>query len=103
MVFTLFMTITCSSDSDDNLIPVDITYTNTVKDIIDNNCLNCHSSPPVNDAPMALISYENVKIAVQNLGLIGQVESGAMPQNASKLSEANIKGIKDWQIGGFKE
>jgi mono/diheme cytochrome c family protein len=105
----LLIFTSCSSDSadddDDNMgPPVDpVTYSGTVKAIIDGNCLGCHTNPPVNSAPMPLTTYDNVKDAVSNRGLIGRVESGTMPPVGDDLTSAQIKSIKDWQTGGFKE
>jgi hypothetical protein len=81
----------------------DVTYTGTVKAIIDGKCLGCHSNPTKNDAPMPLTTYTNVKGAVQNLGLIGQVESGNMPKTGTNLSASQVQSIKNWQSGGFLE
>ncbi len=102
----LFLT-SCSNDSDDNIAspPLpnsDVTYAGTIKAIIDNNCLNCHTSPPVNGAPIALTTYTNVKDAVQNRGLVGRIENGSMPPNGS-LTTTQIQAIKDWQAGGFMQ
>lgn len=94
----------CSNDSDgdttNNLPEIDVTYSKTVKLIIDSNCLNCHASPPTSGAPMSLISYVNVKDAVQNKGLIGRIEDGSMPPSGN-LTSTQVKAIKDWKTGGF--
>lgn len=100
--------ISCANDSDDDVNPIpnnntDVTYSGNIKSIIDGNCIGCHSNPPQNSAPMSLTTYDNVKNAVQTRGLISQLESGAMPKDASKLSNASIQAIKDWQTGGFLE
>jgi mono/diheme cytochrome c family protein len=59
-VFILaLLSTSCSNDSDDDLAPPpppqsnDVTYTGTVKAIIDGNCLSCHTNPPVNSAPIS--------------------------------------------------
>ncbi|WP_456463150.1 hypothetical protein [Lutibacter sp.] len=94
-----------SCTNEDNNLQIEdnnITYTNTVKAIIDANCLSCHISPPINGALMPLISYNNVKEAVQNRNLIGRIEDGSMPLNGS-LSSIQIKAIKDWEVGGLPE
>ncbi|MCA0931519.1 hypothetical protein LCM02_03575 [Lutimonas saemankumensis] len=97
----------CSSDSDDDPgsdPPVnDITYTKNVKPIIDARCISCHSNPPTNNAPMSLVTYNNVRSAVTGRDLIGSVESGAMPPSGADLTNAQIQILKDWQDGGFKE
>ncbi|WP_457610626.1 hypothetical protein [Lutibacter sp.] len=101
LVILLFTSCT----NEDNNLPIEdnnITYTNTVKAIIDTNCLSCHTSPPINGALMPLISYNNVKEAIQNRNLIGRIEDGSMPLNGS-LPSIQIKAIKDWEIGGLPE
>ena len=109
IVITFLLIASCSSDSDDDTGPINdppdlnVSYANAVKAIIDGNCLNCHGNPTQNSAPMSLTTYSEVQQAVTSRGLIGRIESGNMPQNASKLSDANIKKIKDWQAGGFKQ
>ena len=109
ILITLLVFISCSSNSGDDDPNVDppvdknITYTKDIKSIIDGKCLNCHTDPLANGAPMPLLTYENVKDAVMNRGLIGQVESGAMPPSGSDLSDSQVKQIKDWQTGGYKE
>ena len=97
----------CSSNSDDdpgtNPPDNDITYSKNVKSIIDSRCISCHSNPPTNNAPMPLVTYQNVRSAVTGRDLIGSVESGAMPPSGSDLTNAQIQILKDWQDGGFKE
>ena len=104
--FCLLLIVSCSNDDDTELITPptngDVTYSNTVKAIIDNNCLNCHVNPPINGAPMSLITYSNVKDAVQNRNLIGRIENGTMPPNGS-LTSTQIQAIKNWQADGLVE
>lgn len=104
ILFNILMS--CSSNNEQELIPPNnnnVTYNGTIKAIIDSNCLNCHTNPPINGAPMSLTSYQNVKESVENRNLIGRVEDGTMPPSGNNLSTAQIKAIKDWQSGGFKE
>lgn len=105
ILLLLFIATSCSSGSDDDIIiipPADVTYAGTVKAIIDGACLNCHTSPPVNGAPMSLLTLANVQEAVQNRGLVGRVESGSMPPSGADLTAAQVQAIKDWETGGFK-
>ena len=102
----LIVTISCSSDSDDGMSPTptpitDVTYTGTVKAIIDGNCLNCHGNPTSNNAPMSLTTLAQVQQAVTSRGLITRIENGTMPPNGN-LSAAQIQAIKDWQTDGFE-
>ncbi len=99
--------MSCSSDSiDEDIIPQDgndVTYSGTIKKIMDNKCLNCHSDPTKNGAPMPLTTFEHTKEAVENRDLIGRVENGSMPSSGSKLTAVQIKAIKDWETGGLAQ
>ena len=102
----MFIFVSCSSNSEEDLLgdsDTNITYNNTISIIVSGNCFNCHGSTPANGAPMSLSTYTNVKDAVTGRGLIGRIESGSMPQNAAKLSAANIQAFKDWQTNGFPQ
>lgn len=106
IVSILLVMISCTSDSDDGMNDPpakNVTYTETIKVIIDNNCLNCHVDPPVNGASMPLITLGNVRDAVLNRGLIGRVENGSMPPVGEVLTATEVQAIKDWQTGGFQE
>ncbi len=106
ILFLLFIG-SCSTENDDDGMNLNqtknITYTATIKTIIDDNCLNCHVNPPVNGASMSLITLENVREAILNRGLIGRVESGSMPPVGDFLTTTQVQALKDWQDGGFQE
>ncbi|WP_310555851.1 cytochrome c [Flavobacterium sp.] len=103
----------CSKDSPSSLSPViipvaKITYSNTVKAIIDNNCISCHAAVPINFAPMSLTTYENVKEAIQNRGLINRISrdqgaSGMMPSGGTRLPQTSIDAIVKWQTDGLTQ
>ena len=104
LVLSLFFVYACSSDSDDDMTPVEdkITYTANIKSIINGNCNSCHGSPVTNGAPMSLTDYNSVKTAVQSQNLISLVENGFMPP-AGNLTATQIQLIKDWQADGLLE
>jgi hypothetical protein len=108
----LSITFNCTNVSEDDLIdteplPEIVTYQADVKVIIDNNCISCHSMPPVNDAPMPLVSYTHVKNAVENRDLIGRItgtSSGPlMPFGGPKLPQNLIDIIIKWEADGLLE
>jgi len=108
LVLALFLS-SCSNDSNNDLDPItppttnNVTYAN-VAPIMSGNCYPCHASPRTGDpGPMSLTTLEEVKNAIETRDLIGQIESGTMPKNASMLSSSQIKIIKDWKDGGFKQ
>ena len=112
LVIAIGITIlSCANDSEDDLmnpspLPDTVTYVNDVKTIIDNNCISCHSNPPVNGAPNALITYAQVKDAVLNKNLIGRISgtSGTlMPQGGPKLPQNLIDIIIQWETDGLLE
>lgn len=101
----------CANDSESDLInytPVEnITYTGTVKAIIIENCIMCHTEPPQNGAPMPLLTYDNVKNAVLTRGLIDRISSTdpafLMPFGGTRLPQSKIDQIKAWRDANFPE
>jgi uncharacterized membrane protein len=85
--------------------PVATTYS-TIKTIIDNNCVSCHSDG--RSASFRLLTnYAQVKAAVENAGLLNRIQlqngqQGIMPQGG-RMSQANIDLIKKWNTDGLKE
>jgi len=108
----ILLFVGCTSVSEDDLIdatpiPETVTYVADVKPIIDNNCIICHSNPPQNGAPMPLVTYENVKNAVENRNLIGRISSNdpafLMPFGGPRLPQDLIDIIIQWNEGGLIE
>lgn len=108
--FMLFSS--CTNDSEIDLIDSPdgstITYTNFAKNIIDNNCLSCHGTTPSNGAPMSLNSYNLVKDAVLNRGLLDRISrtqgaSGMMPSGGTRLPQSTINSMNQWQTDGLLE
>ncbi|MFT3794005.1 hypothetical protein [Flavobacterium sp.] len=104
----------CSNDSTSDLIgdPIPpgatITYSGNVAAIINNNCLGCHSNPTQNGAPMSLTTYEFVKQAIQNRGLLDRISrdqgaEGMMPLGGTRLPQSAIDIIEQWQQQGLQE
>lgn len=102
----------CTNASEDDLTetqpqPGLTTYEN-IKGIINNNCLNCHQSPPVNGANTPLLNYTNVKNGVLNNNLIDRIsaqvgENGAMPLGGPRLPQSLIDQIIQWETDGLLE
>lgn len=112
LIFTLFILIGCTSASEEDLVdatelPILVTYNGGVKSIIDNNCISCHTNPPINGAPMPLLTYENVKEAVENRGLIARISSQdlgfLMPFRGPRLPQNLIDTIIQWEADGLLE
>ena len=109
----ILLNISCSNNSEDDLIientPIEkVTYTSNVKSIIDNNCISCHAATPVNGAPMSLITYQQVKDAVLNRGLLDRISRsngapGLMPNGGPRMPQQTIDIIVKWNSDGLLE
>jgi len=102
----------CTTDSISDLEEIQnensITYISTIKGIIDNNCIRCHATVPINGAPMSLTTYENVKEAVLNRNLLDRISraegtSGAMPFGGPRLPQNSIDAINEWTNTDFPQ
>lgn len=103
----------CDSDSESDLTEINddtepITYTQTVRSIINDNCISCHASTPVNGAPMSLTTYANVKNAVLSRGLLDRISRpqgspGLMPNGGTRLPQSTIDLIVQWEDDGLLE
>lgn len=103
--------LSCTSVSEEDLIDapqpnVPVSYTADIKQIIDNNCIQCHSSPPVNGATIELETFNDVVNAVVNFDLILRItipagNPGAMPFGGPQLPQNLIDEFIEWQNDGF--
>jgi hypothetical protein len=102
----------CTNASENDLIdqtelPELVTFVNDVQPIINNNCITCHTNPPENGAPMSLLTFDNVKDAVQNRGLINRISSQdlsfLMPSGGPRLPQNLIDIILQWEADGLLE
>jgi mono/diheme cytochrome c family protein len=102
----------CTTDSISDLTEPtnlnEVTYTSSVKSIIDSNCIVCHGDIPTNGAPMSLTTYENVKEAVLNRNLLDRISrtegtSGAMPLGGPRLPQNDINAITTWIDNNFPQ
>ncbi len=112
LLLPLLILTSCSNESTSDLIDVtsveNVTYTNNVKPIIDNNCLGCHGDPTTNSAPMPLNTYERIKEYVQNDKIIDRIsrndgQSGLMPVGGPRLPQPVIDLIIKWKAQGLQE
>lgn len=111
LLFLSIFLAACSSNTYDDVeadsepLPELVTFQD-VQFIFNNACLQCHSNPPQNGAPMSLESFENVRDAILTRDLIGRIsspegESGAMPLGGPRLSQNNINLIIQWEEDGL--
>lgn len=111
MICFVFTAVSCENDSEKDLVDVEpvnlVTYDGNVKSIIDSNCIACHNDPPVNFAPMPLLTFENVKDAIENRGLLNRISSEdptfLMPFGGQRLPQATIDIVTKWRDDGLLE
>lgn len=105
------ITVSCSNDSESDLTGYsqieNVTYNGTVRTIISENCIVCHSDPLQNGAPMTLTTYDDVKNAVITKRLIDRISSFdpafGMPFGGPRLPQSKIEQIKAWRDANFPE
>ena len=104
--------LSCSNDSESDLTDIPngepVTYSGTVKNIIDTNCISCHGTVQSNGAPMSLTTYENVKSAVLTRGLLDRISRtqgspGMMPNGGTRLPQNIIDQVVEWNNDGLLE
>ena len=92
---------------DDDGGPELVVFTD-VQPIFNNNCIQCHANPPQNGAPMPLITFDDVRDAVNNRDLLDRIsrnegESGLMPLGGPRLPQNSIDLIDQWAEDGLLE
>lgn len=116
----LISVIGCAYDSEDDLIALepdetqnpdedvtesDLTYQADIRPFIESNCISCHSSPPRNGAPFALVNYDQVSgFSDAILRAISRQtgEAAAMPP-AGRLPQNTIDQFEEWIENGMPE
>lgn len=89
-------------------VPQEFVTFNDVRFVFDDACQQCHSSPPQNGAPMPLVTYGQVKNAVETRGLLDRIsrpegEQGLMPLGGPRLPQSTIDLIFQWEADGLLE
>jgi hypothetical protein len=118
--FTIFIVLAgivllqkCYYDSEEYLYPrtdsecdtANITYSGSVKPILQNNCYGCHSNSTSSfGGNIRLEDYADVKIRADNGSLVGSItHSGGfspMPKGAAKLQDCDIAVVQRWVEAG---
>ncbi|WP_103864098.1 cytochrome c [Aquimarina sp. I32.4] len=81
------------------------TYTNDVKAILDDQCLQCHTIPLAQGAPFAMRTYAETINAINNREFFLRIKSNGfnvMPPEG-RLPQETIDIILDWEADGLIE
>ena len=86
----------CNSEECDTL---NVTYKNSVRPILDKNCLGCHSGPTPSYG-IDLTNYDHIAALAQNGSLLGALNHSQgyypMPKDGNQLSYCDIRTISIW-------
>ena len=114
IAFTIFLFVglaSCYYDNKDQMYPqvvvaacdtTTVTYSTTVKTILNSNCNSCHSTAAAasSGGGISLDTYATVKVYANNGKLYGSMaHNGAaspMPKNMAKLDACTINKIAVW-------
>lgn len=104
------ISIGCSSNSPDDLIPVPdddmnivTTYENTAKTILDNACIECHGGPTPT-AGIRLDNYEDARTVAESGRMIFRMTNSSAPMPPSgNLPDPVIASIMKWIEDGLLE
>lgn len=113
-IFLLILFSSCSWNNEEELYANEIcdtsnvTYTNDVKPIFQDNCYSCHGPGAVGTYSGDLLQLENfahIQRVVNNGKLLRNIkhEQGGipMPYEGTKLSDCKINKIENWINQGF--
>jgi hypothetical protein len=106
--------VSCTSQTYDDLEEVqlmDPVQQITFQDVtllFETACNSCHSNPPQNGAPMSLVSYSEVRNAVETMSLLDRISrnegaNGLMPLGGPRLPQQDIDLIFQWNEDGLLE
>jgi predicted CXXCH cytochrome family protein len=89
------------SDISDPTVITNPTYLATIKPIIKENCLSCHSAAG-GQAPY-LETIDQLKSAIENNGLLSRIEapSGFGMPLSGRMPQSKIDVIKLWSMNGY--
>ena len=89
----------CSNNDNDVIVVDEPTYDATIKSIVDNNCMSCHSSsynPEIDTYAAIVLKIEDGTF--ENAVLVEK----SMPKNGS-LTEAELANIEKWIDNNYPE
>ena len=107
----------CYYDNEERLYPdlnsncdtTGITWSGTIRPILQTNCLSCHSSAEnaANGGNIDLESFASVKTRVEQGSLLGAMRHESpwspMPKGGNKLDDCSITKVRIWIENGAKE
>ena len=114
LLFLIIWANGCYYDNEETLYPdlntncdlTNVTFTGSVKPILADNCLMCHStaSASASGGGVKLENFSDVSVYVSNNKLYGSISQSsgfaAMPKGGNKLGSCALQTIKKWIDNG---
>lgn len=104
ILITCYFGFSCESSTYDEISGevANPTYNSNVKNIIDNNCLSCHSAAAGQYPTME--TYTQVRDAAENGNMICRIDDqscGSVMPQSGRMPQVNINTIKKWAANGY--
>ena len=104
ILITGYVAFSCESSTYDDISGEvsNPTYTANVKNIINNNCLSCHSAAAGQNPTME--TYSQVRDAAENGSTICRIDDqscGSVMPQSGRMPQTNINTIKKWAAKGY--
>ena len=93
--------------SDDICDTTDVTYSNDILPVFQQNCYACHHVSPTIYGNLDLANFDHIQRVVDNGKLLKNIKHEAdgtpMPQGGTKLSDCTILKIENWIDQGIPQ
>ena len=106
----VFFLTSCSLDNEEDLfadeicLTNEVSYSGTIKPLIDNNCIACHNSS-LPSGNINLEDYNHLKPLLENGRFLESISHSPgffpMPKGGPKLSDCDISKVEKWIEEGF--
>ncbi len=84
--------------------PEPLSFSADIQPIFNSNCVTCHDDPPTRNAPMPLVTLEEVREAIENRNLLGRINSVTRPMPPEgRMPSATRERIESWINQGTPE
>ena len=111
-VIVLFLALSCYYDNEEALYPalnstcdtVSVTFSGTIKPVLSNNCLACHSNSAASFAGNNIKLEDYTDVQSRTTAITGSINHtgsfSPMPKNGGKLNDCLIRQFDIWVQNG---
>ena len=113
IIFVFLCFAGCYYDNEEAIYPIldnscdttNLTYATSIKQIMDENCVSCHSSASATNGNIKLTTYSDVSTQADRIyGTIAHASGfSPMPKKSAKMADCPINKFDIWIKTGKKE